>query len=126
MQTLEWAQVTHYDRDFLVQCRITSNMLSMKKIASEPQQATGLNKVLDDGFMYAFLVGPLRGDFRGESGINYDMCSDSAIMINIIVIEEGQKTVDFNIQAADLLLCMLDAEIHDHTIMISRLPDLVY
>ena len=37
----------------------------MKKIASESWQATGLNKALDDGFVYALSVGPLRGNFGG-------------------------------------------------------------
>ena len=38
---------------------------------------TGLNKALDDGFVYALLVGPLSRDFGGERGVNYDVCSDS-------------------------------------------------
>ena len=77
--------------------------------------------MLDDGFVYALSVGPLSGDFGGERGVNYDVCSDSTIMIDIIIIKEGQQMADFDVQAADLLLCTLDAEIHDHTLTVSWL-----
>ena len=98
-----------------------SKSLTMEKVATESTQLTGLNKLFDDGFMYALTVWPLSRDFGGEWGIDDDVCGDSAVMINVVIVKEGEETANFNIQAAYLLLCTFDAEVHDHTLVVSSL-----